>query len=172
MFRGGLDLDLGGSRRLSGNCDVDGERARDEDSGYRLYEPGQLRQARLIASLRQLQVPLAEIKAILAFEPLQAAERIRQFWAATDAEHSSRGAPCPELTLRDESAHHEAFVEIGDGQIDGADQQRVSRSLETRSEQPDILPADLGVRLTYLPSEVGQDTYQDFAIPFNGQARG
>ena len=26
----------------------------DEDSGYRLYEPGQLKQARLIAALRQL----------------------------------------------------------------------------------------------------------------------
>ncbi len=37
----------------------------DEDSGYRFYEPGQLGQARLIAALRQLQVPLAEIKAIL-----------------------------------------------------------------------------------------------------------
>jgi hypothetical protein len=32
-----------------------------------------------------------------------------------------------------------------------------------------MLPADLGVRITYLPSEVGQDTYQDFAVPFNGQ---
>jgi PPM family protein phosphatase len=41
----------------------------DEDSGYRLYEPGQLKQARLIAALRQLQVPLAEIKAILPLNP-------------------------------------------------------------------------------------------------------
>ena len=29
----------------------------DGDSGYRFYDPGQLGQARLIASLRQLQVP-------------------------------------------------------------------------------------------------------------------
>ena len=42
-------------------------------------------QARLIAALRQLQVPLAEIKAILALEPIQAAERVRQYWAATEA---------------------------------------------------------------------------------------
>jgi DNA-binding transcriptional MerR regulator len=34
----------------------------DEDSGYRFYETGQLKQARLIAALRQLQVPVAEIK--------------------------------------------------------------------------------------------------------------
>src|SRR5580704_10255498 len=64
----------------------------DEDSGYRFYEAGQLKQARLIAALRQLQVPLAEIKAILALEPVQAAERIRELWAATEAGHTSRRA--------------------------------------------------------------------------------
>src|SRR5271154_7237513 len=64
----------------------------DEDSGYRFYEPGQLKQARLIAALRQLQVPLAEIKAILALEPVQAADRVRQFWDATEAVHTTRRA--------------------------------------------------------------------------------
>ncbi len=64
----------------------------DEDSGYRFYEPGQLKQARLIVALRQLQVPLAEIKAILPLEPVQAAERVREVWAATEAEHTSRRA--------------------------------------------------------------------------------
>jgi DNA-binding transcriptional MerR regulator len=244
----------------------------DVDSGYRFYEPSQLEQARLIAALRQLQVPLAEIKAILPLEPDQAAERIRELWAVTEAGHTSRqalaaylidelsgkrsvvyevntrevpersllciqrtvtgqkaawafgkefiallrryqlpqipgragaffcifwaevsedsdgpmewcrpvptgkaealAAGCPELTLRAEPAHQEAFVKIGDGQIDNADWQLVSRSLEAWAErQPDVLPADLGVRITYLPSEVGQDTYQDFAVPFNGQPR-
>ena len=248
----------------------------DEDSGYRFYEPGQLKQARLIASLRQLHFPLAEIKAILPLEPAQAAERVRQFWAATESKHSSLralatylidelsgkrsvvyevktreipersllcvkrnvtgekaawafgkefiallrhykfpqiegragaffqilwgevsddsdgpiewcrpvpadqaealAARCPELTLRTEPAHGEAFVPIGDGQLDGADWQVGSRSLEAWSDQQqhnvDIRLASLGLRITYLPSEVGQDTYQDFAIPFTGQARG
>ncbi len=31
--------------------------------------------------------------------------------------------------------------------------------------------ADLGLRITYLPSGAGQDTYQHFAVPMNGQAR-
>jgi DNA-binding transcriptional MerR regulator len=245
----------------------------DEDSGYRFYEPGQLKQARRIAALRQLQVPLTEIKAILPLEPVQAADRVREVWAATEARHASRralgallidelsgkrhamyevdtreiparsvlsvkrnvegmdaawafgkefiallrryqlpqipgrigaffciywgevsedsdgpmewcrpvpadeaealAARCPELTLRTEAAHQEAFVKIGDGQIDGADWEVVSRSLEAWSEQqPGILPADLGLRITYLPSDFGQDSYQDFAVPFNGQARG
>ena len=249
----------------------------DEDSGYRFYEAGQLKQARLIAALRQLQVPLAEIKAILPLEPAQAAERVRVIWAATEAGHTARralaaylidelsgnrsvvyevstrelpdrsllcvkrnvagvdqawafgkefigllrhyqmpwiegragaffciywgevnedsdgpmewcrpvppdeaealAARCPELTLRAEPAHQEAFVNIGDGQVDGADWQVVSRSLEVWSEQQQhdlrlaIGMADLGLRITFLPSEIGQGTYQDFAIPFNGRPR-
>lgn len=245
----------------------------DEDSGYRFYTASQLRQARLIAALRQLQLPLAEINAILPLEPVRAADRVRELWAATDAEHTARralaeylidelsgrrsvmhevstrempersllcvkrhvagrdqawafgkefiallrhyrlpqipgragaffciywgevsedsdgpvewchpvppdeaealAARCPELTLRAEAAHEEAFVNIGDGQIDGAGWQVVSRSLEAWSDQqPDILPTGLGVRITYLPSEAGQDTYQDFAVPFNRRSRG
>jgi DNA-binding transcriptional MerR regulator len=248
----------------------------DEGSGYRLYVPGQLKQARLIAALRQLHFPLAEIKAVLPLEPVQAAERVRQFWAATESKHSSLralatyliddlsgkrsvvyevktreipersllcvkrnvtgekaawafgkefiallrhyklpqiegragaffcifwgevsedsdgpmewcrpvpedqaealAARCPELTLRTEPAHGEAFVPIGDGQIDGADCQVGSRSLETWSDQQqhnvDVRLASLGLRITYLPSEVGQGTYQDFAVPFTGQVRG
>jgi hypothetical protein len=64
-------------------------------------------------------------------------------------------------------------VTIGDGQIDDPDWQVVSRSLEAWAEQqPDILPPDLGVRLTYLPSEIGQGTYQDFAVPFHRRPPG
>jgi hypothetical protein len=89
------------------------------------------------------------------------------------AQSKALAGGCPELTLRVEPAHQEAFVKIGDGQIDGADWQVASRSLEIWSErQPDLLPADLGVRITYLPSEVGLDNYQDFAVPFNDRSRG
>ncbi|MFZ0667853.1 MAG: helix-turn-helix domain-containing protein [Acidimicrobiales bacterium] len=64
----------------------------DEVSGYRFYEPGQLKQARLIAALRELQFPLAEIKAILPLEGVQAAERVSEVWAATEAGHTTRRA--------------------------------------------------------------------------------
>src|ERR1700729_59669 len=74
----------------------------DEDSGYRFYEPCQLKQARLIAALRQLRVPLAEIKAILALEPAQAADRVREFWAATEESgvRRARGGPCARVLAR------------------------------------------------------------------------
>jgi DNA-binding transcriptional MerR regulator len=248
----------------------------DEDSGYRFYLPGQLKGARLIAALRQLHFPLAEIKAILPLEPIQAAERVRQLWATTESKHSSlralatyvvdelsgsrsvmhgvstreipdrsllcvkrnvtgeeaawafgkefigllrhyqlpsipgragaffciywgevsedsdgpmewcRPVPadeaealaalCPELTLRTEPAHGEAFVKVGDGQVKGADWPVFSGSLEAWFDQQqhnvDVRLASLGLRITYLPSEVGLDTYQDFAVPFTGQPRG
>lgn len=245
----------------------------DGDSGYRLYEPGQLKRARLIAALRQLQVPLAEIKAILPLEPAQAADRVREVWDATEAKHASRralaaylidelsgkrpvvyevstreipersllcvkrgvagvdrawafgkefigllrryrlpviegragaffciywgevsedsdgpmewcrpvpaeqadalAARCPELALRGEPAHSEAFVNIGNGLGDGAEWQLVEQSLGAWSEQQqDTILGDLGLRITFLPSELAQGTYQDFAIPFNARPRG
>jgi DNA-binding transcriptional MerR regulator len=246
----------------------------DEDSGYRFYKTSQLKPARLIAALRQLHFPLEEIKAILALEPVDAAERVRQVWAATESKHSSLcalatyligelsgkspvmyevatreipersllcvkrnvtgknaawafgkefiallrhyklpqiegragaffqifwgevsedsdgpiewcrpvpqdeaeplAARCPELTLRSEPAHGEAFVPIGDGQIDAAAWEVVGRSLEAWSDRHqhdiDLRLAALGLRISYLPSEFGQDTYQDFAIPFTGRS--
>ena len=45
----------------------------DLDSGYRWYACGQLDQARLVASLRQIGVPLAQITVILGLEALAAA---------------------------------------------------------------------------------------------------
>jgi DNA-binding transcriptional MerR regulator len=62
----------------------------DDSSGYRSYDPAQLDQARLIAALRQLQLPLSEIKVLLQLEPTVAAQRLRDYWAAVEVEHSAR----------------------------------------------------------------------------------
>jgi hypothetical protein len=55
-----------------------------------LYEPASSSR-HAIAALRQLQVSLAEIKAILPLEPVQAAERVREVWP-TEAGHTARRA--------------------------------------------------------------------------------
>jgi DNA-binding transcriptional MerR regulator len=62
----------------------------DLDSGYRWYAPGQLDQARLVASLRQIGVPLAQIKVILSLDAQGAAEQIGAYWAGSEAEHAAR----------------------------------------------------------------------------------
>lgn len=62
----------------------------DPDTGYRRYATAQLDQARLVAALRRLGIPLARIKAIVALEPTAAAEEIRAYWGAAEAEHVAR----------------------------------------------------------------------------------
>ncbi|MFS4096442.1 MerR family transcriptional regulator [Streptomyces sp. AF1A] len=62
----------------------------DPDTGYRYYAPGQLAQARLVAWLRRLGMPLAEIRAVCALDPAQAAREIRAFWVRVEAETAVR----------------------------------------------------------------------------------
>jgi DNA-binding transcriptional MerR regulator len=62
----------------------------DVASGYRFYNEGQLAQARLVSALRQLRMPLAEIKAVLASDTHEAAKRVLHYWTAAEADHVSR----------------------------------------------------------------------------------
>lgn len=62
----------------------------DEHSGYRYYESAQLEQARLIATLRQVGVPLALVKELLALDPVEMAERVTAFWREADARHAAQ----------------------------------------------------------------------------------
>ena len=241
----------------------------DPDTGYRSYEVAQLERAHLIALLRQIALPLAEIKALLALEPAAAAHQIAAYWEGVEAEHDARrdlagyivdllsgrervmyevttrmvpersllcrsrhvadeketfafgkeflaifkqrpqplvaGAPfliliyhgvvspdsdgpvecCrpvpaeqaeelaalyPELTLRSEPAHEEAFVHVGQAQLSGAQWQLVSASLRTWSAAERRMPSDLGVRLTYLakpPITPDSRPEIDFAVPLS-----
>ena len=62
----------------------------DQASGYRYYGTAQLDQARLVVMLRQLQLPLAAIKELLACDPADAAARIAEHWSAAEAAHDAR----------------------------------------------------------------------------------
>ena len=241
----------------------------DATSGYRFYQASQLEQARLVAALRQLQVPLAGIKAILGLEPEAVAGRIGEYWAAVETEHSARrelagylvdrlsgkrsvmydvttrdipgrsllclkrevdgqqgawalgkqfvallrerplprmegragaafciywgevsddsdgpiewcrpvpgdraealAAEFPELKLRTEPAHREAFVHLGPGgQIGAAQWQLVSESLRAWASEHGAHPSELGVRVTFLanvPVTEGSEPDCDFAVP-------
>lgn len=62
----------------------------DAETGYRWYAATQLDQARLVASLRRIRVPLAQIRDMLALDSAAAAEEIRAYWAATEGEHAAQ----------------------------------------------------------------------------------
>jgi DNA-binding transcriptional MerR regulator len=243
----------------------------DDDSGYRYYTGSQLDRAWLIAGLRQLQIPLAEIKSIVELEPDAAAERITQHWNATETQHTARrdlarylidqlqgkrhamyevntrdiparsvlsvkrsvqgtdgawafgkefisilrkhdlprmdgraGAfycifwgevnddsdgplemcrpvptdqaeqlaiQIPELVLRTEPAHREAFIQLGrNPQVEAAQSQLITQSLQSWAQEHKVQPTQLGVRMTYLadatvPDRETQGPDCDFALP-------
>src|SRR5277367_5629636 len=62
----------------------------DRDSGYRWYAAGQLDNAWLVASLRQIGVPLAQIQLILSLEPEAAAQQVGAYWSGAEADHAAR----------------------------------------------------------------------------------
>jgi DNA-binding transcriptional MerR regulator len=242
----------------------------DAATGYRFYAADQVETARLIAALRQLGVPLAEIKVVLGLEPALAADRVTGYWSAVETEHAARreladavvrqlhgkrsvmfevatreipsrsllclkrhvageagawalgkefvrllqerAAPrlegqdgaafciywgevsddsdgplewCrpvpaadaaelagqfPELTLRTEPAHREAFVDLGPGgQTNAAQWQLVWQSLSAWGEEHGVQPTDLGARVTYRapqPRTADSVPDTDFAVPF------
>ncbi|GLP70328.1 hypothetical protein TUSST3_69490 [Streptomyces sp. TUS-ST3] len=62
----------------------------DAGTGYRYYAPDQLEQARLVAWLRRLGMPLARIRTVCALPPEAAAGEIRAYWAQVEAETAVR----------------------------------------------------------------------------------
>ncbi|MFG2426114.1 MerR family transcriptional regulator [Streptomyces sp. NPDC048448] len=62
----------------------------DPATGYRLYAPEQLEQARLVAWLRRLGMPLARIQHIHRMDAAAAAQEVRTFWAQVEADTASR----------------------------------------------------------------------------------
>jgi DNA-binding transcriptional MerR regulator len=62
----------------------------DPVTGARQYARGQLERAYLVSSLRQVGIPLTEIKTALSEEGDLGADRIAAFWAEAEAEHAAR----------------------------------------------------------------------------------
>ena len=62
----------------------------DRASGSRHYARAQLERAHLVSSLRQVGIPLTEIRSALTAEGELGAERIAAFWAEAEAEHAAR----------------------------------------------------------------------------------
>lgn len=69
----------------------------DPVTGYRFYRPDQLGQARLVAWLRRLGMPLNQIQQVAALEPARAAEAIGSYWARVEADTAERRALAREL---------------------------------------------------------------------------
>jgi len=62
----------------------------DPGTGYRFYAPAQLEQARLVAWLRRLGMPLTRIRLVCALPHDSAAAELAAYWGQVEAENSAR----------------------------------------------------------------------------------
>jgi DNA-binding transcriptional MerR regulator len=62
----------------------------DRSSGYRYYDVAQLDDARLVAMLRQLEVPLGTIKELVVCDPVDAADHIAAYWRTAETQHDAQ----------------------------------------------------------------------------------
>lgn len=69
----------------------------DAESGYRFYAPEQVAHARLIARLREIGMPLAEIRDVCALAPERAADAIAAFWQRVSADTAARARVTADL---------------------------------------------------------------------------
>lgn len=72
----------------------------DPESGYRRYREGQLATARLAATLRRLDMPLALVAAAVAAPGPQAAALLDAFWESVERRHASRRELVSHLRIR------------------------------------------------------------------------
>lgn len=88
----------------------------DEHSGYRRYAPAQLEQARLVATLRLVGMPLARIQQVLDGSPAAAAREVEAYWLQVEADTTSRRdivttlvqqlrSEAPDMTLSTDTLH-------------------------------------------------------------------
>src|SRR5215469_3019824 len=64
----------------------------DPASGYRRYGESQLERARLVALLRRLDMPLADIADVIERDPAEAADAVTQWWEREEAAMAERRA--------------------------------------------------------------------------------
>jgi DNA-binding transcriptional MerR regulator len=81
----------------------------DERSGYRWYRASQLETARLVAMLRHLDMPLAQVGEVISAPGPKAAELIATFWEATERRVASQ---------RELAAHLRLTLTGGEGIVD------------------------------------------------------
>jgi DNA-binding transcriptional MerR regulator len=71
----------------------------DERSGYRWYRESQLETARLVAMLRRLDMPLAQVGEVVAASAPRAAELISEYWARAERRVASQRELAAHLRL-------------------------------------------------------------------------
>ncbi|GHF71796.1 MerR family transcriptional regulator [Streptomyces thermodiastaticus] len=124
----------------------------DEVSGYRYYRAGQVERARLVALLRQLDMPLARIAEVLDADGPEAAERLGVYWADVETRVAGQRALVAYLRGRLAERSPEMYGEFTIETVDVPEQVVIA---ETRHTLAPELPAWIGASLNRLEEAAG-----------------
>ncbi|MFL6141960.1 MAG: MerR family transcriptional regulator [Labedaea sp.] len=106
----------------------------DERSGYRWYRESQLETARLVAMLRRLDMPLAQVGEVVSAAAPRAAELIGEYWARTERRVASQ---------RELATHLRLTLAGGEGVFGWDVRQRDVTEQRVLTERRRVLAADL-----------------------------
>ncbi|SCD64319.1 DNA-binding transcriptional regulator, MerR family [Streptomyces sp. di188] len=117
----------------------------DADTGYRYYRAGQVERARLVALLRQLDMPLARIAEVVdAGDGAAQAARLDAYWAEVEARHAARRTLADHLRGRLSGRSLEMYGKFTVETVDVPEQVVLT---ESRHILADELPAWIGASL-------------------------
>ncbi|WP_246204744.1 MerR family transcriptional regulator [Streptomyces tailanensis] len=119
----------------------------DEVNGYRYYRADQVERARLVALLRQLDMPLARIAEMVELQGEQAAERLTVYWAEAEERFASQRTLAAYLRGRlsgREPGMNEVYGKFTVATVDTAAQIVLTQSRHTMADE---LPAWIGASL-------------------------
>jgi DNA-binding transcriptional MerR regulator len=151
----------------------------DQASGYRYYDTAQLDEARLVVMMRQLRLPLAAVKELLACDPADAATRIAEHWRDAEAAHDARRDLADYLVSR-LRGKRSVMYEVATREMPERSLLSLKRNVDEQGqwafgkefmsadgEGLALTPEDIGLRTTYLatgPSDPGIDLAVPFAV--------
>jgi DNA-binding transcriptional MerR regulator len=116
----------------------------DEVSGYRYYRADQVERARLVALLRQLDMPLALIAGVVEADGAEAADRLAAYWADVEARVAGQRALAEYLRGRLSGRSSEMYGKFVVETVDVPAQVVIT---EKRHTLADELPAWIGASL-------------------------
>ncbi|MFJ8107249.1 MerR family transcriptional regulator [Streptomyces sp. NPDC096132] len=117
----------------------------DEVSGYRYYRAGQVDRARLVALLRQLDMPLARIAEVVETGGAEGADLLAAHWAETEARFAARRTLAEYLRGRLSGRSSEMYEKFEVTTVDLPEQVIITETRHVLADElPSWIPASLG----------------------------
>ena len=136
----------------------------DEVSGYRYYRAGQVDRARLVAMLRQLDMPLARIAEVVETTGAEGADRLAAYWADVETRFAAQRTLAEYLRARLSGRSSEMYEKFEVETVDVPEQVVITETRHVLADElPTWIPASLG-RLEEAAGQCGGVTDPRFVV--------